>query len=316
MKLPVLLLAHSIPQSLWPSDLRIEKKVALRVARNRAELRALISDADGLITLFKDPVDAKLLARAKRLRVVANIAVGIDNIDLKTCQKQGVRVINTPDVLTRATAELTLALLLAAARRVPEGESLTRPLNRNRRFKGWELDMLLGLELKGRHAVLVGKGRIGKETAKLFNGIGLHVSWVTRRDSQTMIESKLRKAQVLSLHFPLNADTKHWLNARRLSLLPRDAIVLNTTRGPVIDERALIRALHRRHIFAAGLDVYEHEPRIPAALRKLPNVVLLPHLGSATWEARRGMVRLALQGALGILSGKQPPNEVNFFGLL
>jgi glyoxylate reductase len=165
--------------------------------------------------------------------------------------------------------------------------------------------------LSRRQAVLVGRGRIGRETAKLFKAIGIKVEFITREDSDRSIAAKLRKAEILSLHFSLNAGTRHWLNSRRIALLPRSAIVLNTTRGPTIDERALIRALREKRIFAAGLDVYENEPKIPAALRRLSNVVLLPHIGSATHTAREGMARLAVSGLLGILGGKHPPNEVS-----
>jgi glyoxylate reductase len=227
---------------------------------------------------------------------------------LKACGAFGVRVVNTPHVLSRSTAELSLALLLAAARRFPEGEKLCR----QGEFKGWTPQMLLGLELKNRNAVLVGRGRIGKETAKLYRALGIRITWITRFDSTTRINQKLRKAQILSLHFPLTSKTHHWLDHKRLKLLPRDCIVINTSRGSTIDEKALIQALKTRKIFAAGLDVFEKEPEIPASLRKLPNVVLLPHIGSATLEARAAMARLVIKGVLGILGGKHPPNEVMF----
>jgi glyoxylate reductase len=172
--------------------------------------------------------------------------------------------------------------------------------------------MLLGLELKGRHAVLVGEGRIGKETEKLFRGIGLKTEWITRRDTSRSIQKKLARAQVLSLHVPLTPQTHHWLSRERIALLPPDAIVLNTTRGPVVDEKALTQALKKRTIFAAGLDVFEREPHIPRELRYLPNVVLLPHLGSATEEARRAMAHLVIHGILRLLGGKPAWNEVKF----
>lgn len=197
---------------------------------------------------------------------------------------------------------------MAAARRVPEGERMCR----SGRFTKWEPGLLLGQELKGRTAVLVGPGRIGQETARLFRGLGLKTVFISREDSQSSISSKLKKAQILSLHLPLNEQTRHWLNGTRLALLPRDAIVLNTTRGPTLDEKALIQALRAGLIFAAGLDVYEHEPRIPRALRSLPNTVLLPHVGSATQKAREAMAELAIRGVLGILSGKKVRNEVKF----
>ncbi len=290
----------------------LKPRAQVLIARDRKHLEKLIAGADALITRFSDRVDEALLAKAPRLRAIGNFAVGFDNIDFKACARRGIRVTNTPDVLTRATAELTLALLLACARRLPEGEALCR----RGRFGGWDPRMLLGLELKGRRAVIVGRGRIGGETARLFRGIGLKVEFITREDSAAAVRTKLRRAQVLSLHVPLSAATRHWLDARKLALLPRDAIVLNTTRGPVVDEQALIRALsakpQSRRIFAAGLDVYEREPEIPAALRKLPNTVLLPHLGSATHEARTAMARLAVSGVLALLGGGRPSNEVRF----
>ncbi len=169
---------------------------------------------------------------------------------------------------------------------------------------------MLGLELKGRTAVIVGKGRIGKETARLYRAVGLKILWITRIDTRASIDSKLKRAQVLSIHAPLRSDTYHWLNRERLRSLPRDSIVINTARGPIIDETALIDALRSRRIFAAGLDVFEKEPAIPPALRNLPNVVLLPHLGSATTQARAAMARLVISGVVGVLGGKRPWNTV------
>lgn len=307
---PTVLLAHSIHREVIARELKPHVRVL--IAKDRADLAKKIAHADGLITRFFDLVDEALLRKAPKLRAIGNFAVGYDNIDLKACKARGIRLTNSPNVLTRATAELTLALLLAAARRIPEGEALCRTGRFSRRGGGWQPDLLLGLELKGRQAVLVGKGRIGSETARLFSGIGLKVAWITRDDSAREIAAKLRGAQVLSLHVPLTPKTRHWLDTRKLALLPKDAIVLNTTRGPVVDERALIETLKKKRIFAAGLDVYEHEPAIPLALRRLPNVVLLPHLGSATEQARAGMARLAVRGVLALLNGGSPANEVKF----
>jgi glyoxylate reductase len=304
---PLILLTHPFFPELVKHELAPHARV--QVVRTRKALEQAISKASGLITRFGDPVDEKLLARAHELKAIANVAVGTDNIDFAACRKRGIRVANTPDVLTRATAELTLALLLACARRIPEGEKLCR---RQGAFKGWAPDMLLGLELKGRHAVLVGRGRIGSETERLFKGIGLTTEWITRQSPASDIKTKLRRAQILSLHVPMSPATHHWLDAAKLKLLPNDAIVINTARGPVIEERALIRTLQSKAIHSAGLDVFEHEPVIPAALRKLENVVLLPHLGSATQSAREGMARLAFRGVVALLNGQNPPNEVSF----
>ncbi len=279
----------------------------IKVVKHSSEFKKYLKKADALISLLSDSIDSKVLSQGYRLKVIGNYAVGINNIDLKYCKKRKIRVVNTPRVLTRATAELALALLLACVRRLPEGESLCRL----GKFKGWAPDLLLGLELKGRHAVLVGKGRIGTETGKLFRHLGMTVEWITRSDSENQIQTKLKRAQILSLHIPLTSETRHWLNRPRLGFLPRDAVVVNTTRGPVVDEMALIQALQKKKIFAAGLDVYENEPEIPISLRKLKNVVLAPHIGSATQEARHAMAKVLVDGVLSVLSGKRPWNEVS-----
>jgi glyoxylate reductase len=253
-----------------------------------------LHEAEVLVCLLSHTIDRKLLKRAYHLKVVANYAVGLNNIDLKECARRKIRVCNTPGVLTRATAELTLALLLAAARRFPEGEALCR----SGRFRGWAPDLLLGHELQGRHAVLLGQGRIGRETARLFRALGMSTEFVTRRDGARTISRKLRRAQVLSLHAPLTHQTQHWLSKARIGLLPKDAIVLNTARGALIDERALAQALRARKIFAAGLDVFEREPKIERALLKCKNAVLLPHLGSATERTREAMANALADGIL------------------
>jgi len=264
--------------------------------------------ADALICLLTDSIDEDFLKKAPNLKVIGNHAVGVNNIDLQACKKRGIKVCNTPDCLTRSTAELTLTLLFATAKRVTEGEVLSR----SGKFRGWTPDLLLGHELLGKNAVLVGAGRIGKETAKLFRALGISVEFITRKDSHKKIEQKLKRAQILSLHCPLTPQTHHWLDRKKLSLLPRDAIVINTSRGPVIDEQALIEILEKRKIFGAGLDVFEHEPEIPRKLRKLANCVLLPHIGSATHEARTAMLKLVLTGTRDLLLGKKPKNQVFF----
>jgi glyoxylate reductase len=303
---PQIILTDPIHPEVITHELKPYARVKL--VQDPKKLPQALKTADALITLLTQPVTQELLAHAPHLKVVGNLAIGVDNIDLKACARQGITVVNTPDVLTRATAELAITLLLAAAKRVPEGETLCR----KGQFKGWKPDFLLGLELKGRRAVLVGNGRIGNETAKLMKALGIQVQFITRKDSNAQILKKLKQAQILSMHTPLTPSTRHWLNERRLVCLPEDAIVINTARGAVIDEQALIRALQKRKIFAAGLDVFEYEPKIPKSLCQLPNVVLLPHLGSATRETRKAMARLVVQGTLGVLSGKRVPNAVTF----
>jgi glyoxylate reductase len=303
---PRVVLTHPLIPSVVMRELA--PHALIRYAKNRKQLLTLARQADAIITLLSDPVNEELLSQAPNLKVIGNFAVGFDNIDLKICDAYGVRVVNTPNVLTRSTAELTVALIFAAARRFHEGEDLCR----SGRFKSWTPTLLLGLELQGRTAVLVGEGRIGSETGRILKGIGMKVIFIHHEDSKLVVEKKLKQAQVLSLHVPLNSETHHWLDATRLKLLPLEAIVINTTRGPVVDEKALIRALRSSRIYAAGLDVYEHEPHIPKGLRNLKNVVLLPHLGSATSQAREGMTNLVIQGVLGILSGKRVGNEVHY----
>jgi glyoxylate reductase len=271
-----------------------------------AALDEALPDADALICLLTLVVDEALLARAPQLRVVGNVAVGVDNIELDACRARSIAVVNTPDVLTRATAELALTLLLAAARRVGEGERLVRAGEWN----GWAPDQLLGLQLEGRRAVIVGAGRIGETTARLFEALGMSCERVGRHATQAEIDGALSQAQVLSLHLPLNDDTRGWLSRERIAKLPPDAVVINTARGPVVDEAALVEALRSRAIFAAGLDVYEHEPQLHPGLRELDNVVLLPHLGSATRRAREGMARLSASGVAALLAGDEPENRV------
>jgi glyoxylate reductase len=310
-KKPVVLLTSPFIACVIRSELSPYAKI--EYALTRAELLKKIGTADALIARYADLIDQAVLERGKNLKVVGNFAVGYDNIDRKICFARAIRVVNTPDVLTRATAELTVTLLFAVARRIREGEKICRS---GKFKKSLRADELLGLELKSRHAVLVGEGRIGRETAAIFRALGMSVEFIHRDENADQLVIKLKRAQVLSFHCSLNSSTYHWLNSKRLALLPRDAIVLNTTRGPVVDEKALIQALKMRRIFGAGLDVYEHEPKIPPALRALPNTILLPHVGSATETARTAMARLVVNGVLRVLGaipgGQDVPNEVKF----
>jgi glyoxylate reductase len=280
--------------------------VSVTPDQGKAHLERELRGAWGLYSMLTLPVGEALLKRAPHLKLVANYAVGFNNIDLNACHALGITVLNTPDVLTRATAELTVSLLFSVARRTHEGELMVR----SHQFKGWKPDMLLGLELKGRQATLVGKGRIGYETAKLFHALGLRTNFITRNSSSSEINKLLKQTQVLSLHLPHSESTHHWLSRARLSLLPPDAIVLNTGRGALIDEQALIQALRRKKLFGAGLDVYEFEPKVPRSLTLLKNTALLPHLGSATKEARFAMAELLVRGTLQLLNGKRPTNQV------
>lgn len=303
---PKILLFYPFFDDLIEEHLRPFADVAIIQPGKKGDLQ--LASAEGIVSLVSTPVDGAFLDRAPNLRVIGNFGVGVNNIQFSECKKRGIAVCNTPDVLTQATAELTLCLLLAVARRLPEGESLCR----KDQFKGIFPDFQLGLQLSGRHAVLVGEGRIGSRAAELMRSFGMSTEFITRHDSPAVTAQKLGRAQVLSLHFPLTPDTRHWLDSKRLARLPKDAIVINTSRGPTVDEGALIRCLQKKQIWGAGLDVFEHEPRIPLQLRKLKNVVLTPHIGSGTLETRRAMARLIFEGVLAVLHGKRPKNQLEF----
>lgn len=279
-------------------------------------LRERAKDADGMITLLADKIDEALFEAAPRLKVVANYAVGYNNIDVKAATARGVTITNTPDVLTAATADLAAALALACARRVLEGDALTRA----GKFTGWKPDMLLGADLEGKTVGVVGAGRIGSAFARRMAGFGMRVAYFNRSRNERLerelgaerleLAELMRRADLVSLHVPLSEETRGLVSAEMIAALKPSAIVVNTARGEVIDEKALIDALKRRRIFAAGFDVYENEPNLNPDLFELTNVVLLPHLGSATKETRDVMADLAARNVAAVLNGETPPTPV------
>src|SRR6266446_1020544 len=238
---------------------------------SRSELLARVASADGLLALLTERVDTELLAAAPSLRVVANHAVGVDNVDVRACTARGVWVTNTPDAITESTADLTWALILAVARRIGEGERLVRA----GRFKAWAPTMLLGLELRGATLGIVGLGRIGEAVARRARGFGMHVLHTTSRGG-VPLEELLARSDAVTLHCPLTAATRHLIDARRLAQMKRGALLVNTSRGPVVDESALVRALESGHLGGAGLDVFENEPLVHPGLLGREDVVLLP----------------------------------------
>jgi len=276
--------------------------------------------APGVDAIVADPpvaVDEALLeAAGPQLRVVANFAVGYDNVDLDACRAREVAVTNTPDVLTNATAELALALTLAAARRMSEAEADLR----GGRWRGWDPGAYLGLELTGATFGVIGLGRIGRRYAELvagFAGEVLYVSRTRKEDAErelgvrrVALEEVFSRADVVSLHLPASTETAGLVGSRELAQMKPQAILVNTSRGPLVESRALARALRDGEIGAAGLDVYEHEPEVPAELLRAPRCVLLPHIGSATKRARDGMARLVAENVLAVLGGAEPPNRV------
>ena len=264
-----------------------------------------LADADALVCLLLDRIDDAALARMPKVRVVANCAVGVDNIDLAAAKRRGVIVTNTPDVLTEATAELAFALVLAAARRLGEGERLVR----SGQWTGWALDQLLGVQLAGKTLGIVGYGRIGRAMARRAEGFGMRIIY-TGRSGGVPVDELFATADVVSLHCPLTEETKHLVNAQRLALMKPTAILVNTARGGCVDESALIDALTAGRIFGAALDVYAREPAIDPRLLGCPRLTLAPHIGSATTETRTAMAQLCADAVIAVLSGRRPTNEV------
>jgi len=280
---------------------------------DRDELVRRISGKDALVCLITDAVDARVLdAAGPSLKIVANIAVGYDNIDVAAARERGVAVTNTPDVLTEAVAEFTWALILAVTRRLGESERLIRRGD----WKGWALDFMLGTELRGKQLGIVGAGRVGRAVAAKAPAFGMRVVYhdeVAAPDAAgpfLSLEELLRTSDVISLHVPATAGTRHMIDRKALTRMKRTAYLINTARGSVIDEDALAWALNERLIAGAALDVFEHEPRVPSELRSLENVVLIPHLGSATSETRTAMAELAARNVVAVLSGRAPLTQV------
>ncbi len=269
----------------------------------REELLARAAGRDGLMTMLTDRIDDELLdAAGPQLRVVANFAVGFDNVDVPACTRRGVVVSNTPDVLTEATAELTIALMLALVRRVAEGDRLVR----RREDWIWAPNMMLGRGLGGLTLGLVGHGRIGQAVERLAGAHGMRVVH-TSRTGGLRLDELLAEADVISLHLPLSAETRHLIDERALGLMRPSAVLVNTSRGPIVDEAALARALAAGRIAGAALDVFEREPEVTAELLMLENVVLTPHLGSATLETREAMGMLCVQALRAVLLEHRTP---------
>jgi glyoxylate reductase len=274
----------------------------------RKELLRRSAGCGGLMTMLTDRIDDELLdAAGPQLRVVANYAVGFDNVDLDACTRRGVLVSNTPDVLTEATAELTLALILALLRRIAEGD---RHIRRRDPWI-WGPNMMLGTGLPGKTLGLVGRGRIGSAVAGLAEAHGMTVVH-TSRSGGLPLDELLESADVVSIHCPLSPETHHLIDARRLEQMRPGAVLVNTSRGPIVDEAALAAALAEGRIAGAALDVYEREPEVTEALLSLENVVLVPHLGSATLETREAMGMLCVEALRAVLlESRVPANALN-----
>jgi glyoxylate reductase len=281
------------------------------------QLAEACRDADGLVASGAR-VNEEVLAGAPRLRVVANVGVGYDNIDVAACTRRRIAVTNTPEVLTDTTADLAFALLMAVARRVVEADRYVRDGHWHR----WQWTLLWGGDVYGKTLGVWGFGRIGQAMARRGRGFSMQVLYHSRRRAAEALESELgarfveretllRESDFLSLHVPLTPETHHLIGASELALMKPTAYLINTSRGKVVEEEALVQALGEKKIAGAGLDVFEHEPHVHPELITLPNVVLAPHVGSATRETRLKMAMLAAENLLAALDGRRPPNLVN-----
>ena len=284
---------------------------------NETQLATKVRSFHALLTTLADPISEKVLSAAPYLQCVANYAVGFNNVDLKAAKARGIWVSNTPDVLTEATADIAWALLLACARRVPEGERLMR----SGKFKGWHSLMLLGVDLVGKNLGIYGFGRIGKAVAWRGRGWDMKVLYHQRHRETPSVERRynaryvslevlLKQSDFLSLNSPLTPENRRRFTLRELKKMKRTAVLINTARGQLLDEQDLAFALRKGIIHSAGLDVYEHEPKVEPSLLRLLNCTLLPHLGSATVETRNRMALLAAENIDRVLSGRMPKTPV------
>jgi glyoxylate reductase len=291
------------------SDLPLERMVLLE--------RLHDGNYQALLTTLSDKVNDELLDAAPSLKIVANFAVGYDNIDLPACTKRNVLVSNTPGVLSEATADQAFALILAVARRVVEGHTLVT----KNEWQGWAPLQLLGQDITGRTLGIIGLGRIGQEVAKRATGFDMKVLYFNRKRNlgaesnlnvhYTDLQTLLKESDVVSIHCPYTKETHHLIGEKELQQMKPNAILVNTARGPIIHETALVKALQEKRIWGAGLDVFEFEPKVTAELKTIPNVVLAPHLGSATEGTRDAMITLAAQAIIAVLNNKRVSHLLN-----
>jgi glyoxylate reductase len=287
----------------------------------RSQVEERLEGKDALVCILGDRVDAELFTKRPQLKLVANVAVGYDNINIADANDSGVLITNTPGVLDNATADLAFGLLLAAARRIVEADGFVR----RGEWTGWKRELMLGAELNGKTLGIIGMGRIGKAVAKRARAFGLNIIYARKgNDKKTDDELKktfqaervelnelCRRADFISVNCPLRADTRHLINKNQFDIMQPHCVLINTSRGAVIDEQALVQAMEERKIASCGLDVFENEPQVPEGLLALDNVVLAPHIGSATRETRAAMDELAVKGLIEAFNGKLPTNAVN-----
>ncbi len=290
---------------IFPYD-RIPKK---------EEIIAGVRDADALISILTDKIDREIMDSAPKLKVIGNYAVGYNNIDVEYAKQKGIIVTNTPGVLTDATADLTFALILAAARRVVEGDKFMR----QGKFNGWTPMLMLGKDVWGATIGIIGTGRIGQAVARRAKGFNMRILYYSRTRKEEMdglgakfvsLEELLRESDIITLHVPLTPETRHLIDYEEFELMKDGAILINTARGEVVNEEAMLKALRSGKLFAAGLDVFYNEPNVNPELFKMDNVVLTPHIGSATERTRRKMAEMVCSDVVRVLRGEEPVNRV------
>jgi len=313
-------LTRKIPQ---PAIERLQEVFELKInpwdrTLTHTELIEGVQDAVALLCLLTDNIDKTVIDAAPNLKVISNYAVGYNNIDVDYATNKGIAVCNTPGVLTESTADLTWALILAACRRVTESEAFLR----EGKFKGWEPMLMLGQDVFGKTLGILGMGRIGKAVAKRATGFEMSIIYHSPAEEDADLpftakhvdfETLLKESDILSIHVPLTPQTRHLIGRKQLEMMKPSAVLINSARGPIVDEAELIKALREKRIFAAGFDVYEQEPHIPPELMALKNVVLLPHIGSASISSRTNMGLLAAENAISVFEGRKPPAQVNVF---
>ena len=284
---------------------------------SKAEIIKGLQGKDGLLCLLTDTIDKHVIDSEPKLKMISNYAVGYNNIEVEAATNRGIPVSNTPGVLTDATAEMTWALLFSVARRIVEGDGFSRA----GKFKGWSPMLMHGQDVSNKTLGIIGAGRIGTAFALKSKGFNMDVLYVSESINETLerelgaekvnIHRLLEKSDYISLHVPLNKSTRHMIGEKELKMMKKNSVIINTSRGPVIDEKKLVKALEEKWIFGAGLDVYENEPEITEGLKKLDNVVLQPHSASATIQSREGMAILAAKNMVAGLKGEIPPNCIN-----
>ncbi len=319
MTRPIIAVTRAIPGKVEVPG--AEVRLGGERAFSRSDLLGFVRGASALVTWVSERVDAELLdAAGPALRGVCNFAVGVDNIDVQTCRARGVMVTNTPNAVTEGTADLAWALILAVARRLVPADRFARGDDYPRLGPLGPTEFT-GQDLTGRTLLIVGAGRIGQAVAMRSLGWGMRALYVARHKHwefelaplaarRVTLEEGLREADVVSVHTPLTPETRHIINAERLGLLKPTAILVNTSRGPTVDEGALVEALKAGRLWGAGLDVFEREPIVHPGLKGLENVVLTPHIGSAALKYREMMTQMALANAAAVVEGREPPNRV------